>query len=262
LHDKKAWKCGGCLKVFSRRDAIKRHKDGGKARGSKSGDCFEAQVLEVEIDPEYGEEAMKEERRAKLWNGIAISKATIPSYLGYGDSSQAEEGEIQPSVISGIQSAVISLHGLLQAHVGNALGSPLGQAIVPPMDPTGSQATLASVIARAQLQNLPPEVNPTPSAIDHLNPVAIQSTGARATSPAAETSVNIDDHMVLTSIPSLSMYGLSDEQTKMLEEAIANAAAAAQAQAEAEAALEEEEEYDDDQDDEDSDGAEGQEDPE
>jgi hypothetical protein len=41
--------------------------------------------------------------------------------------------------------------------------------------------------------------------------------------------------------PSLSMYGLSDEQTRLLEIAIANAASAAQAQAEAEAALEEEE---------------------
>jgi len=72
LHDKKAWRCGGCLKVFSRRDAIKRHKDGGKARGSKSGDCVNAQVLEVEIDPEYGEEAMREERRAKIWSGIVV----------------------------------------------------------------------------------------------------------------------------------------------------------------------------------------------
>ena len=43
-------------------------------------------------------------------------------------------------------------------------------------------------------------------------------------------------------MPSLSLYGLSDEQAKMLEIAIANAASAAQAQAEAEAALEEEEE--------------------
>lgn len=253
LHDKKAWKCGGCLKVFSRRDAIKRHKDGGKARGSKGGGCVDAQVLEVELNTESGDEAMREERRAKLWNGFAISKATgSSSYLGHHDGSQVEEGEIQPSVISGIQSAVISLHRLLQAHIGNALGSPIGEAIVP-MDPTGSQATLASVIARAQLQNLPPEVNPTLSAEDHLDSSTTQSAGVRATSPVPETSMNNNDHMSTVSIPSLSMYGLSDEQTKMLEEAIANAAAAAQAQAEAEAALEEEEEYDEDQDDEDSD---------
>jgi Zinc finger, C2H2 type len=257
LHDKKAWKCGGCLKVFSRRDAIKRHKNGSKARGSKGGDCVDAQVLEVETHTEYSEEVMREERRAKLWNGIATSKATAPSYLGYHDGTQVEEGEIEPSVISSIQSAIISLHGLLQTHVGNALGSPIGQAAAPPMDPSGSQATLASVIARAQLQNLPPEVNPTPSAVDHLDSGASQSAGAHVMSPA-ETSMNIDNHIATTSIPSLSMYGLSDEQTKMLEEAIANAAAAAQAQAEAEAAFEEEGEYDEDQDEEDSDGDEGE----
>lgn len=260
LHDKKAWKCGGCLKVFSRRDAIKRHKDGGKTRGLKGGDCVHAQVLEVEINTEDGEEAMREERRAKLWNGIATSDATASSHLGSRDGPQVEEGEIEPSVISGIQSAVISLHGLLQAHVGNALGSPLGQVIAPPMDPTGSQATLASVIARAQLQNLPSEANPTPLAVDHLQSASNQS--AVAVTPTAQTNLNLDDQVVTAPIPSLSMYGLSDEQTKMLEEAIANAAAAAQAQAEAEAALEEEEEYDEDQDDDDSEGGEAQANPE
>jgi hypothetical protein len=259
LHDKKAWKCGGCMKVFSRRDAIKRHKDGSKARGSKSGECLDAQVLEVETNPEDGEEAVREERRAKLWNGIATSNAASPSYLGYHDGSQVEEGEIQPSIISAIQSAVISLHGLLQTHVGNALGSPMGQAAVPPMDPAGSQATLASVIARAQLQTLPLDVNSTPCTVDQLVSNATPSA-VHAATPAAETGTSIGGAMAMAPIPSLSMYGLSDDQTKMLEEAIANAAAAAQAQAEAEAALEEEEEYDEDQDDDDSDR--GQPDPE
>jgi hypothetical protein len=40
------------------------------------------------------------------------------------------------------------------------------------------------------------------------------------------------------------MYGLSDEQTKQVKEAITNAASAAQAEAEAQAALEEDEEND------------------
>jgi Zinc finger, C2H2 type len=263
LHDKKAWKCGGCLKIFSRRDAIKRHKNGSKARGSKGGDCVDAQVVEVETNTEYAEEAMKEERRAKLWNGIATNKATAPSHLGYRDGSQVEEGEIQPSMISSIQSAIISLHGLLQTHVGNALGSPIGQAVVTPMDASGSQATLASVIARAQLQNLPPEIHPILSAMNHLDSNSPQAAGVQATTHVAETTENIDNHIAAAPIPSLSMYGLSDEQTKMLEEAIANAAAAAQAQAEAEADFEEEGEYDEeDQDEEDSDGNEGQADPE
>jgi hypothetical protein len=59
--------------------------------------------------------------------------------------------------------------------------------------------------------------------------------------PAAD-SANI-------STPPLSLYGLSDEQARLLEQAIANAASAAQAQAEAEAALEEQEEdYEEDYD--------------
>ncbi|KAJ7879559.1 hypothetical protein B0H14DRAFT_2709215 [Mycena olivaceomarginata] len=48
----------------------------------------------------------------------------------------------------------------------------------------------------------------------------------------------------LASAASLSMYGLSDEQTKQVKEAITNAASAAQAEAEAQAALEEDEEND------------------
>ena len=48
--------------------------------------------------------------------------------------------------------------------------------------------------------------------------------------------------------PSLSLSWLSEEQTRLLEQAIAQAASAAQAQAEAEAALEEEgEEFDEDE---------------
>ena len=64
--------------------------------------------------------------------------------------------------------------------------------------------------------------------------------------PAQTLGENIENH---NPFPSLSMYGLSDEQTHLLEIAIANAASAAQAQAEAEAALEEEEEDDYDHDD-------------
>jgi hypothetical protein len=54
---------------------------------------------------------------------------------------------------------------------------------------------------------------------------------------------------VVSATPSLTLYGLSNDQAKMLEQAIANAASAAQAQAEAEAALEEEDEggYEDDE---------------
>ena len=59
---------------------------------------------------------------------------------------------------------------------------------------------------------------------------------------------------------SLPDYGLNDNQTKLLEAAIANAFAAAQAQAEAEARLEEEEEEEDEYEEEDQDEQEEEED--
>ncbi|KAF9010609.1 hypothetical protein BDQ17DRAFT_1346533 [Cyathus striatus] len=226
LHDRIAWKCAGCQKVFSRRDAIKRHKNGSKARGPKSEACVDADVIEVELD-EANDDSLREERRAKLWNGIVVNHGTSQT-SGYRHDSGLEEGEIQPTTVSGIQATIISLHGLLQAHVGNALGAPVGHS--PPMttDPTNGQATLASVIARAQLQNLPPAMLHSAPADDVL-----QANGDTIMQ-------NPEDHTNSPGFPSLSMYGLSDEQTKLLEIAIANAASAAQAQAEAEAALEEE----------------------
>jgi Tfp pilus assembly protein PilX len=81
----------------------------------------------------------------------------------------------------------------------------------------------------------------------------LQPTEEIAGSSTDEVAENGDNDTVM---PSLSMYGLSDQQTKLLELAIANAASAAQAQAEAEAALEEEEDYF--QDDEDYDQSDGE----
>ncbi|TFK44303.1 hypothetical protein BDQ12DRAFT_661084 [Crucibulum laeve] len=248
LHDRKAWKCGGCQKVFSRRDAIKRHKNGIKNRGPKSDACLHADTLEVELDDEEGEDSLREERRAKLWNGIAITQANVrlmPPHV-YRDDLTMEEGEIQPGIIAAIQVAVLNLHGLLQAHVGNALGAPMGHP--PPMvtDPTNGQATLASVIARAQLQNLPPMGGLLQDAV--AEETSDMDVVAHTTSPdggvvSGDTAGSpSEDQSGTASLPSLSMYGLSDEQTKMLELAIASAASAAQAQAEAEAALEEDEE--------------------
>lgn len=259
LHDKKAWKCGGCQKVFSRRDAIKRHKNGGKNRGPKTDICLAADVVEVELEERQGEDLLREERRAKLWNGMAVSHIGVSSlsapFAGYGENAM-EEGEIHPAVIAQIQGSVMSLHGLLQAYVGHALGT--GHPGPPLADAAAGQATLASVIARAQSQNLPAANLPANSAgeavsrTDHV-PAILQSTDEIAGSSTDEVAKNGDNDTV---VPSLSMYGLSDEQTKLLELAIANAASAAQAQAEAEAALEEEE--DDYQDDEDYDQSDGE----
>ncbi|KAG6873453.1 hypothetical protein C0995_015542 [Termitomyces sp. Mi166 len=259
LHDNKAWKCGGCLKIFSRRDAIKRHKTGSKTRGPRSEACVSAEVVEVELDEDEGEESIREERRAKLWSGIATSQADAAAAAqithGYPDPSHVEEGEVSPSIVSAAQRTVLSLHGLLQAHVGGALGTPTGPSISPPVDPAAGQATLASVIARAQLLNMPQRTTATEAvdATGNTSQGVIDSALLpMGTSPESNATVSHGE-VPVASIPSLSMYGLSEEQTKLLEEAITNAASAAQAQAEAEAALEEEEEDDDDDDDDDFD---------
>lgn len=256
LHDKKAWRCEGCQKIFSRRDAIKRHKNGPKNRGPKSDGCLNADVIEVQLEGAEGEDALREERRAKLWNGIVIHEAsgatssTVRKAIAR-DMKTIDEGEINPAVIAGMQASVMSLHGLLQALVGNALGNPVHQQPSAPMDPSVGQSTLASVIARAQSQNLPsvflpptfpqqPPFNQTFSDSANKEQAGAEVAQVLPTGESAESQIPI---------PSLSMYGLSDEQTQLLEIAIANAASAAQAQAEAEAALEEEEEDDYDPDD-------------
>ena len=251
LHEKKAWRCAGCNKIFSRRDAIKRHKDargrasatgGGKGRSSDADSavdaaCAYAEIEEVEVDKMEGEEEIS--RRAKLWNGIAASSVgpTMAEHMG------PEEGEVDPAIVHQAQNMVLGIHGLLQAEVSKGLGAPSAPAPVPA--PHASQSTLASIIARAQQSAVPAESvaasappSATPPADD--TPMAIDLADTEPPSP-----VEVGDESAL---PPLSLSWLSDEQTRLLEQAIAQASSAAQAQAEAEAALEEEdgEEFDDD----------------
>lgn len=247
LHDKKAWKCGGCQKIFSRRDAIKRHKNGSKTRGPKSEICINADVVEVDLEEEDGEDSLREERRAKLWNSIAANGINTPQGH-YRDPGILEEGELPAAIVANTQSVVLSLQGLLQSHVGSALGTPHAQQLPASNDPTNGQATLASVIARAQFQSLPAKQASIPDS-DNASTTQVSSSITSAASTENEGLQDVTmgppnpaDQGETPIMPSLSMYGLSDEQAKMLELAIASAASAAQAQAEAEAALEEEEE--------------------
>jgi hypothetical protein len=243
LHDKKAWKCRGCDKIFSRRDAIKRHKNSNRTRGGKSDACLTAEVIEVDLERE-GDVVVKEGRRAKMWSG---------GYGGGGQDRLLEEGEVDPAVIAQVTMAITSLHRLLQAHVANVLGIPSAEQLSSDIDPTAGQATLASVIARAQLQNLqlktphhaqqPGLLTVPGAATDHGTPSEQQPSLIK------DWPNEATDASASTATPTLSRYGLSEEQTRMLEQAIANAASAAHAQAEAEAALEEEEKgYEDDED--------------
>ena len=250
LHEKKAWRCAGCNKIFSRRDAIKRHKDargramgfggGGKGRAGEADAvdtaCAFAEIEEVEVDKADGEEEIS--RRAKLWNGIAASGNTIAEHIG------PEEGEVDPAIIHQAQNMVLGIHGLLQAEVTKGLGAPSAPAPGPMPAPHISQSTLASIIARAQQSAAPTETSATASPAAADQPLA---TGEPMdfTAAASEPVLGPSES---PAPPPLSLSWLSEEQTRLLEQAIAQASSAAQAQAEAEAALEEEgEEYDDEE---------------
>ncbi|KAI0944180.1 hypothetical protein AcW1_001944 [Taiwanofungus camphoratus] len=258
LHDKKAWRCSGCGKVFSRRDAIKRHKDsrgrtGGKGRNGDSdmGDsvCAYAEVEEVEVEKPHGDEEAS--RRAKLWNEIAanhmavatvsVSGLTNASPAGaYGEDAYMEEGEVEAGVIEEGQVTVLRLHGLLQTYVSKGLGSHSAPPVHPYSFDVG-HATLASVIARTQQQMQSPCRATAPN-LSLAIPVAPSS--GQPVQGSHESSTR-STGMALPSSSLSTALSLSEEQTKLLEQAIARAASAAQAQAEAEAALEEGEDYDD-----------------
>ncbi|EED79682.1 predicted protein [Postia placenta Mad-698-R] len=233
LHDRKAWRCAGCGKVFSRRDAIKRHKDSrGRAGGGGDAVCAYAEIEEVEVEKDGDEEAS---RRAKLWSDIAANQAASTGHAsgsgGAGaEDSQPEEGEVDPRIVAEAQTIVLQLHGLLQGYVARGLGSPplSNQSHV-----QSSQATLASVIAHSQQHHYSMA---SPTHIGAQSNELTQRSAIQDTTPPAP--------------PLPTSLSLSEEQTRMLEQAIAQAALVAQAQAEAEAALEEEDEEGSDNDEE------------
>ena len=233
LHDKTAYKCCGCGKIFSRRDAIKRHKDnrGRGGKGHVDAACAAAEIEEVEVEKEGGEEDAT--RRAKLWSGIVANQLAnangVPpgAHIDVGEpgsgleEDKAEEGEVAPYVVEHAQVTALQLYPIIKSRVAPTDPS----APFPPAPPAGPHPTLASVMARSH-----PSYQSPPAA----------STAESPANPADEVSqaTSVD---ATASAASVSLSWLSEEQTKFLEEAIAQAAAAAQAQAEAEAALEEEE---------------------
>ncbi|ESK90880.1 transcriptional regulator prz1 [Moniliophthora roreri MCA 2997] len=235
LHEKKVWKCSGCNKVFSRRDASKRHRNAAQSRGLKGEACTRAEPIQVEA--EHSDEDDVERRGEKL--------VRLWSDTGGVAEGELEEGEVPFDVLHNTQSAVLHLHYLLQTHVANVSGNAFLPAISVPVDPTAGQATLASVIARAQSQGSTPPNSLAAAPEEPTAPLAPADTAATRTDEAQASADK-------PPIPSLSLYGLSAEQAKMLEDAITNAALAAQAQAEAEAALEEQDSDDDSENDSDS----------
>ncbi|KAJ6507300.1 hypothetical protein C8R47DRAFT_89460 [Mycena vitilis] len=108
-------------------------------------------------------------------NAHQCANATIVEVQATAQDS--EEGELEADVVSEVQTTVLGLHALLQAHVARALGASAGQT-VPPSDPTNGQATLASVIARAQqthATNAVAPAAPTPTPAPPPTSVAAQA---------------------------------------------------------------------------------------
>jgi hypothetical protein len=218
LHQRKAWKCCGCDKVFSRRDAIKRHKNNESSKGPDGKPCLNQKVLEIDLEPEGGNRKCR--RSKKRASSASFSK--LPH-----DEHGLENGEIPYDAIARAQAAVLSLGEHVQNLVRNTIGAASGKVNPVDIDPIKAQAALAGIIAQVQAESqrisLPPfEGQSFPSA--HDDPTANQ------------------EKLLFGIEAPLAAYGLSEEQTRMLQQAIANTASAAQAQAEAEAAMEEQEE--------------------
>lgn len=239
VHEKIGFQCGGCGKIFSRRDAIKRHKKqaGTAARNGLLMDgrmaCENAGVEEVNVDGIDGLEDAKEDRRARMWNGM--HSAPLPPAA----PGEVEEGEISQATLVRTQAAVATLVPLLQAHVARALGAgnithgvqtPQSTLANNQQTTSAGQATLASVIARATA----PVTDST-----HTPSVANDVEDSQVQLPSSTIALGPPTTDISNGANALSGYVLNADQTKLLEQAIAQATAAAQAQAEAEAALEE-----------------------
>lgn len=228
LHEDRAWQCTGCAKAFSRRDALTRHRNAAAARHNA---CATADVAEIDMPKSSAGASVASEdetRHITMWYDVSDA---VPGATGI----VLEEGELPRSVLVAAHEAVARLHSVLQACVARALGGTGGGAAMTTTMPvvehaatatapavvdtnaTGSQVTLASALARAHAQLSPDTA----------------SAGAVAGAGGLALSNNMGES---------SLYGLSLEQTLMLDRAIASAASAAQLQAEAEAALEEERE--------------------
>ncbi|KZP34443.1 hypothetical protein FIBSPDRAFT_8407 [Athelia psychrophila] len=230
VHETASWKCTGCDKTFSRSDAVKRHQDSARGRGDGTGDaCGGGEIREVQAEDGSGD--TQDGNHSSHGDSVGDTSSRLMDHTV--DDGSAEEGEVQTDIIARMQSAVMSLHGLLSTQVAATLGAPPGSEAIPSADPSVGQATLASVIARAQQQSRPVETDAEVPSVGPDFPMDIGNEPLHEQLQLPETT---------GPAPSLASYGLSSDQALLLEQAIANAAAAAQAQAEAEAALEEGEE--------------------
>ncbi|KIK58235.1 hypothetical protein GYMLUDRAFT_202708 [Collybiopsis luxurians FD-317 M1] len=155
-HERKSYQCGGCGKTFSRRDAIKRHRDSTLAKAPQQGQfgkpitlCHESEIVEVDGGDEAddytldGDDFVPDAKRPKI-------EGEEPSLSG------EEEGEIPRSMIDSAQAVILQLHPLLRAVVAKASGAHIPLVSVTSgtvTDPSSSQSTLSATAPPPQ----PPE---------------------------------------------------------------------------------------------------------
>lgn len=131
-HERKSFQCGGCGKRFSRRDAIKRHRDNSEAKAQKrpallaGPPCFESMIIELEAEgtdhaPITGSDgAMPDPKRIKTEGAEGEGGDEEDD-----EEEEEEEGEISESMISSTQTVVLQLHAPLRAVVAKASGASL-----------------------------------------------------------------------------------------------------------------------------------------
>ncbi|KAJ3837898.1 hypothetical protein F5878DRAFT_621002 [Lentinula raphanica] len=172
-HERKSFKCGGCGKTFSRRDAIKRHKDANMTKtqtllfsNQPVVMCYDAEVIEVEGEGEDQEpdedDTTPDSKRARADDEAGTNTAR--------ESEEEEEGEIAQATINSARDVLLQLHPLLRAVVAKASGAPLPLIPVPPDPGSGGSSSnhqsipetaITSTVDHSIPQNSP---NPTMSA--------------------------------------------------------------------------------------------------
>lgn len=203
----KICRCRGCDRLFSRRDALRRHKANEKAPDECRDTPMDTSTVQHDGDPP---------RVTRVWQNH-------PDGGDWSRESEFEDGEILSEAIVNARHIVGTLYATLQRHVTKGLSA--GTDIELPNHQTPQS------ISQTEEPDLVEPVLPAAVPVDvpQKDSVTAADTGTSDVLSGPPT----DPKMALT----LPGYGLDDEHASLLEQAIAVAAQAAQAQAEAEAAM-------------------------
>ncbi|KIO21345.1 hypothetical protein M407DRAFT_29063 [Tulasnella calospora MUT 4182] len=185
-HNTVVYRCGGCHRRFTRRDALRRHK----ANVKSSEACAQGAIEEVQADP------------SDIQSSTRRVKAVAPSDTM--DIDELEEGELPKDAIGVAQDRAMVLHPLLQRHVTDKLSGSEKATRTGGSPPSGLSLSTTSAGGLATASPLP-------------------GVSSSAVPPKPSLLVG---------------YNLNEEQTTLLERAIAVASEAARMQAELEAQLE------------------------